>query len=80
MSATQDSTDTVSPHGLTARVLHWGFIAVFVYALTKQLDEVEELEHKRRKHDVMADESAVFEFFDEQDEYIKNIPGEKKLA
>ena len=24
--------------------MHWGFIAVFIYALTKQLDEVEELE------------------------------------
>ena len=27
-------------------------------------EEIEELEHKRRKHDVMADESALFEFFD----------------
>jgi ATP-dependent helicase HrpA len=27
-------------------------------------EEVEELEHKRRKHDVMADESALFDFFD----------------
>ncbi len=26
--------------------------------------EIEEMEHKRRKHDVMADESALFEFFD----------------
>jgi len=26
--------------------------------------EIEELEHKRRKYDVMADESALFEFFD----------------
>ena len=31
-------------HGRAAIVLHWGFIGVFVYALTKQLDEVEELE------------------------------------
>ena len=34
----------VRPHGRTARILHWGFIVVFIYALTKQLDEVEELE------------------------------------
>ncbi len=27
-------------------------------------EEIEALEHKRRKHDVMADESALFEFFD----------------
>ena len=27
-------------------------------------EEIEELEHKRRKHDVMADESTLFEFFD----------------
>ncbi|MGA9572907.1 MAG: DUF3418 domain-containing protein, partial [Lysobacterales bacterium] len=27
-------------------------------------EEIEELEHKRRKHDVMADESVIFEFFD----------------
>ncbi len=27
-------------------------------------EELEELEHKRRKHDVMADESVLFEFFD----------------
>ena len=26
-------------------------------------EEIEELEHKRRKHDVMGDESALFEFF-----------------
>ncbi|MCW8925975.1 MAG: DUF3418 domain-containing protein, partial [Xanthomonadales bacterium] len=27
-------------------------------------EDIEELEHKRRKHDVMADESALFDFFD----------------
>ena len=32
------------PHGRAAKIIHWGFIAVFIYALTKQLDEVEELE------------------------------------
>jgi len=36
--------DSVRPHSLAAKVFHWGFIGVFVYALTKQLDEVEELE------------------------------------
>jgi len=30
----------------------------------KVREEIEELEHKRRKHDVMADESVLFEFFD----------------
>ena len=34
----------VSPHGTLAKVFHWGFIGVFIYALSKQLDEVEELE------------------------------------
>lgn len=37
-------TDQVRPHSTPAKVAHWGFIVVFVYALTKQLDEVEELE------------------------------------
>ena len=32
------------PHSLVAKIFHWGFLAVFVFALTKQLDEVEELE------------------------------------
>ena len=32
------------PFSKTAKFVHWGFIGVFVYALTKQLDEVEELE------------------------------------
>lgn len=31
-------------HSITARIIHWGFAGVFIYALTKQLDEVEELE------------------------------------
>ena len=39
-----DASSEVAPHSATARVLHWGFIAVFIYALTKQLDEVDELE------------------------------------
>jgi len=38
------STQSVQPHSLTAKVIHWGVTGVFIYALTKQLDEVEELE------------------------------------
>ncbi|MEM7078469.1 MAG: cytochrome b/b6 domain-containing protein [Pseudomonadota bacterium] len=34
----------VAPHSRTAKFFHWGFIGVFIFALTKQLDEVEELE------------------------------------
>ena len=34
----------VKPHSFVAKVIHWGFIVFFIYALTKQLDEVEELE------------------------------------
>ena len=32
------------PHSVMSKAIHWGFIVVFIYALTKQLDEVEELE------------------------------------
>ena len=35
---------SAKPFSLTAKVVHWGFLGVFIYALTKQLDEVEELE------------------------------------
>jgi len=38
------SPQPVQPHSLRAKVIHWGFTGVFIYALTKQLDEVEELE------------------------------------
>ena len=31
------------PHSLIAKTLHWGFIAVFVYAIIKQIDGIEEL-------------------------------------
>ena len=41
-ASTQDSTAKVSPHSVAAKAVHWGFIGVFLYALTKQLDEVEE--------------------------------------
>lgn len=45
--ATQDAPQTahttVKPHGILAKVFHWGFIAVFLYALTKQLDSVDQL-------------------------------------
>ncbi len=42
--STQETKEAVRPHSVTAKVRHWGFIVVFVYALAKQLDEVEELE------------------------------------
>ena len=43
--------------------------------------EIEELEHKRRKHDVMADESVLFEFFDARipDDVFDSISFEKWL-
>ncbi len=34
----------VSPHSFIAKAVHWGFIGVFVYAVAKQLDDVEQLE------------------------------------
>lgn len=37
-------TGSVQPHSTTAKVMHWGFGLLFVYALTKQLDDLEELE------------------------------------
>lgn len=37
-------TQSVQPHSLTVKTIHWGFTGAYVYALTKQLDEVEELE------------------------------------
>ena len=37
------SPDAIRPHGPAAKTLHWGFIAVFLYALSKQLDDLEEL-------------------------------------
>ena len=36
--------EKVVPHSLGGKIAHWGFAAVFLFALTKQLDEVEELE------------------------------------
>lgn len=40
---TQPTSD-IKPHGLIAKIFHWGFIVVFAYALTKQLDNVTQLE------------------------------------
>lgn len=34
----------VVPHSPMAKIMHWGFALFFVYALTKQLDAVEQLE------------------------------------
>jgi len=38
--------------------------AGFLQSNQQVREEIEELEHKRRKHDVMNDESVLFEFFD----------------
>lgn len=57
--AEQDSIEAVSPHSFTAKVIHWGFIGVFAYALSKQLDELEELEDFSLLHYEMAF-AAVF--------------------
>lgn len=42
--ATPESNEELRPHSVTAKAIHWGFIIVFIYAVAKQLDEVEELE------------------------------------
>lgn len=34
----------VGSHSVVAKLIHWGFIGVFVFAVSKQVDEVEELE------------------------------------
>lgn len=39
-----DQPEQIVPHSRMAKIVHWGFIAVFIYALTKQLDEVSQLE------------------------------------
>ena len=45
MSVSERETSArVSPHSFAAKAMHWGFIGVFVFAVTKQLDEVVELE------------------------------------
>lgn len=45
-SATEGSPQhSIGSHSRTAKIIHWGFIGVFVYMLTKQVDEVEELEN-----------------------------------
>ncbi|MBT7539107.1 MAG: hypothetical protein HN683_07190, partial [Gammaproteobacteria bacterium] len=41
---TVDQQQTIGSHSPIAVVLHWGFIGVFAYALTKQIDELDELE------------------------------------
>ena len=45
----QNSVESTSgkaiPHSLTAKIIHWGFLGVYAYALSKQVDEVEELEN-----------------------------------
>ena len=41
---TEAQKQTIGSHSPIAVVLHWGFIGVFAYALTKQIDELDELE------------------------------------
>ncbi|MFK8027349.1 MAG: cytochrome b [Gammaproteobacteria bacterium] len=43
-SINEISSQKIIPHSRIAKFLHWGFIGVFIYGLTKQLDEVEQLE------------------------------------
>ncbi len=43
-NVSEDSQLTIESHSALAKTLHWGFIAVFIFALYKQIDEVEELE------------------------------------
>lgn len=40
---TEISDSEIKPHGLLAKIIHWGFILIFAYALYKQLDGVEQL-------------------------------------
>ncbi len=37
-------SEQVHSHSLTAKVIHWGFIVVFAFVVSRQVDEVEELE------------------------------------
>ena len=39
-----NSPKTDKTHGIVAKVFHWGFIAVFIYAIYKGLDNVEQLQ------------------------------------
>ena len=39
-----ESQQIVRSHSLIAKIIHWGFIGVFIYALIKQIDDVEQLE------------------------------------
>lgn len=45
----QNSVEVTKPivgsHTMTAKIIHWGFLGVFIYAISKQVDEVEELEN-----------------------------------
>ena len=37
-------TDLGQNYSTTSKLFHWGFIGVFAYAITKQIDELDELE------------------------------------
>ena len=38
--------ERANSHSLPAKIIHWGFFGIFIYALSKQLDEVQELEDR----------------------------------
>lgn len=38
-------SDKVKPHSTLAMIFHWGFIAVFVYAIFKQISDIDELQN-----------------------------------
>lgn len=42
MSASNNTS--IESHSGVAKAIHWGFIAVFIFVISKQVDEVEELE------------------------------------
>lgn len=39
-----ESSQIANSHSLAAKIIHWSFIGIFLYALTKQLDDVKQLE------------------------------------
>ena len=44
VNTTESLSGKVGTHGFKAKLIHWGFILVYGFAISKQVDEVEELE------------------------------------
>lgn len=40
-----DPSSKIRAHGSVAKFIHWGFIGVYAFGISKQVDEVEELEN-----------------------------------